>query len=160
MKNEKDYRIILYPKTLRGQREYKRATPRFVAISNHGYCIKWNADISMNRFYQEARKHLCDALECGTVWTVCVLFRPDKDTHTRDSVFMEVRFTQKEFEKYEKIKAQHLDFLNRLRILKTKMIHEYTQHTLTSTKEYINFFEKQIKELFDAGSEPSTWDEN
>lgn len=159
MKNEKDYRIILYPKTLRGQREYKRATPRFVAISNHGYCLKWNADVGMTQFYQEARERLCDALECGTVWTVCVLFRPDPDTYTRDQVFMEVRFTQKEVERYNKIKAQHLDFLDKLRILKSKLMRGYVHHTLTSAKEYVNFFEEQAKELFDA-DKPSTRDEN
>lgn len=159
MKSEKDYRIILYPKTLRGQREYKRATPRFVAISNHGYCLKWNANVPMTRFYREARERLCDALECGTVWTVCVLFRPNKYTYTRDKVFMEVRFTQKEAARYEKIKAKHLDFLNKLRILKTNMMKSYVNHTVTSTKEYINFFEEQVKELFNA-DEPSAWDEN
>lgn len=113
----------------------------------------------MNQFYQEARKRLCDALECGTVWTVCVLFRPNADTHTRDRVFMEVRFTSEEFEKYEKIKAQHLDFIDKLRILKSRMMRGYVHHTLTSTKEYLDYFEEQVKELFDA-DQPSAWDEN
>lgn len=113
----------------------------------------------MNQFYQEARERLCDALECGTVWTVCVLFRPDDTIFTRDQVFMEVRFSQEEFERYEKIKEQHLDFLDRLRILRGRMMRGYVHHTLTSTKEYLDYFEEQVKELFDA-DQPSTWDEN
>ncbi len=69
---------ILYPKSLFGQREYKRATPRFVAISDLGICLKWNKDVTPDQFEREAiRKLQPDAYECGLDWDVCVLYRTD-----------------------------------------------------------------------------------
>lgn len=148
MKPTKDFKINLYPKTLRGQRAYKRSIPRFIAISNWGYCIKWNSDVSHKDFYTVAKQRLCDAIECGGVWVVVILFRPDPRYQNPAKVFFEVRFSPDEIDKYYKIKEQHIDFLKKIHNLKVRCMRAYVTHAVKTTKEYLNFFEEQIKELF------------
>ena len=140
--------IILYKKTLVGQRAYKRSIPRFCAISTEGICVKWNSPVTISEFKVEAVRKLREYLEGGTIWDVCVLYKHNKNLHNRARVFFRVKFPSNYKEYYDSFKESRMQVLKNISAITSKLRPMYSRGEFRNTNDFLTQFESTVKELF------------